>query len=1261
MQFVKNGPDVPEKLIQAHEEGKVVFFCGAGISFPAGLPGFGELVWKLYERMGVTPTGIQLNALKSSQFDTAVTLLEAEKPTSDWRYDVRQRMAELLQPDYSSRKSTATHKALLQLSKTPDDKTRLVTTNFDRVFEKVKADEGLNFSSYKAPLLPIPKNRWDGLVYLHGMLCENETRSTLDQLVLSSGDFGLAYLTERWASSFLSELFRNYTVCFVGYSLNDPVLRYMTDALAADRLLGESPPEMYAFGNYKNSKTSNNSFSTEESYWRAKNVTPILYKNYKNHFYLHETIAKWAEIYRDGLNGKEQIVITTAFSSPASSGPNNDYTRRLAWALSDQTGIPAKTFSKIKPTPSLDWLEALDSIELGKDDLARFGIQSEKFAQSYKFSLFRRPAPSHLSRDMAFFKPGYEMSNWDKVMEGLGQWLKLHLNNPNLILFILKHGNQLHETLKQMIEDEIEEQLEHQKSGNDAYFEELKIASPDALIDDQMLSVWSLVLSGYCDHSNNSLALYSWVERYKKTSLTVALKKQLRALLSPRVILRKPSLSLRGISENHTKSLFSWDIHLVASHVESALGQLRDSSAWFSDTALLSYDFYNLLLETIELKAELGDVAESEDYSHIYRPSIKEHVQNRDNDDWTVLIDLLRDSLVPLTKKSKAAARREVFRWWNTPYPLFKRIALHGATESGLISFEDLMSWFIEEDGRWFWSANTQREVMLILRDLGQKMNPEEAKLLVKLIIKGPKKEWFREGLNDKSFFALQERAIWLRLANLEKAGSHFDQETVEYFDVLKRNHPRWRLSNDERYDFPFWVSEGYEDVKSISSPKDKEELVKWLKESPEHDHWDKDDWPLRCKSDFRVSSYALLMLHEEGIWIAERWREAIQVWRKDKRLETKARRYLLPILLTFPSEQLSEISWDLANWLRDSLKDDKLGEKKFLTYFDVLINLPYQTNFEESQDLISSAINSSLGVLTESLFICWFAQKPSEGAGINHSIKIRLEALCSDEEQATVLSRVIIAHNVLSLFRVDKIWTEKRILNWFDWSKSNIASVYWKSYIWSPAVHKPFLIHIKKHFLETAKHYDELGEFKEQYARFITIVALQNYSEFRLSELNEAFFSMPVSALSTVVTTLREALSGAADKQNEYWKNRVKVFLERVWPKNRELGDGTINQIALLCIHAKANFAEAYGILKHSLREYQDTEYFVRQLLASGLLQSYPEISLKLLNQIIADPQFRMPSKLRESLRNIGDAEPSLVTRREYIRLFTLLRQHET
>lgn len=76
MQFVADGPDVPEELLQAHEEGKVVFFCGAGISYPAGLPGFKGLVERIYELSGTTKSEIEQEAFKSEKYDATLDLLE---------------------------------------------------------------------------------------------------------------------------------------------------------------------------------------------------------------------------------------------------------------------------------------------------------------------------------------------------------------------------------------------------------------------------------------------------------------------------------------------------------------------------------------------------------------------------------------------------------------------------------------------------------------------------------------------------------------------------------------------------------------------------------------------------------------------------------------------------------------------------------------------------------------------------------------------------------------------------------------------------------------------------------------------------------------------------------------------------------------------------------------------------------------------------------------------------------------------------------
>jgi NAD-dependent SIR2 family protein deacetylase len=195
MQFIKNGPDIPERLLQAHEDGQVVFFCGAGISYPASLPDFKGLVSKLYEALGETPSAIQQAAIKAGQFDTAIGLLEAD--IAGCREKVRPALARILTPDLTAPNATATHEALLALALNRDGRCRLVTTNFDRLFEDVITRKALRLDRFQAPLLPVPNHRWDGLVYLHGLLSSDPAPSELDCLVVSSGDFGLAYLTER--------------------------------------------------------------------------------------------------------------------------------------------------------------------------------------------------------------------------------------------------------------------------------------------------------------------------------------------------------------------------------------------------------------------------------------------------------------------------------------------------------------------------------------------------------------------------------------------------------------------------------------------------------------------------------------------------------------------------------------------------------------------------------------------------------------------------------------------------------------------------------------------------------------------------------------------------------------------------------------------------------------------------------------------------------------------------------------------------------
>jgi hypothetical protein len=474
MQFVRNGPEVPERLLQAHEEGRVVFFCGAGISYPAGLPGFEGLACELTKQVGEPLDRAERALFEQGQFDRV--LGPYEQRIQGGRTHVRKWLPEVLKPDLARPRALMTHLALLTLGRSKHDGLKLVTTNFDLLFEK--AAEHYRQPSFAVYPDPPARPRWEGLVHLHGWMPANPSEDDLDRLVLSDGDFGQAYLIHGWASRFVAGLLRDYVLCFVGYSLNDPVVRYMTAAHA----LEGAKDKMFVFvpGN-------KSGMTTQPSERHLDHVTRIVYDEAKNHQALHRTLQMWASLHRhsrrkDQLSGKERIIARYAHKSPKESKPENDFVGRMLWALSDPSGLPAKRFAELNPVPSLDWLEPLSEKRFGHADLARFGVVPQPVVDDQPaFSLMRRPSPSGLAPWMCVADPGVCGSRWDAVMRHLAAWLTRHLGDSALLLWLVKRGGRLHDDFVSKIERRLDEIAKYEREDNMAELARIQKGAPQAI------------------------------------------------------------------------------------------------------------------------------------------------------------------------------------------------------------------------------------------------------------------------------------------------------------------------------------------------------------------------------------------------------------------------------------------------------------------------------------------------------------------------------------------------------------------------------------------------------------------------------------------------------------------------------------------------------------------------------------------------------------------------------------------------------------
>jgi len=1274
MQFITNGPDIPDALLQAHEEGRVVFFCGAGISYPAGLPGFKGLVKEIYRLNGTECTDIEREAFTREHFDATLDLLERRLPGQ--RLAVRRALAQVLKPKLRRKRATDTHMALLRLARSREGALRLVTTNFDRIFHVAAKRTGQPFQAYAAPMLPIPKNsRWNGLVYLHGLLSEKADDIALNRLVVTSGDFGLAYLTERWAARFVSELFRNYVVCFVGYSINDPVLRYMMDALAADRMQGEVTPQAWALGDCEPGQEHGKTIE-----WEAKGVSPILYNvpaDSYDHSALHQTLHTWAETYRDGVQGKEAFIVKHARTQPQESTQQDDFVGRVLWALSDKSGLPAKRFADFNPAPSLDWLlEPFAYERFAHGDLPRFGVPPhDQLDTKQRFSLIRRPAPYDRAPPMLLASGGVSGSQWDDVMFHLARWLVRHLDDPRLIIWIAERGGQLHDRWLWLIEHELDRFSTLERDGKTSELNEIRLHAPMAIPGLSMRTLWRLLLSGQVKSPWRDLDLYRWQGRLKREGLTTTLRLELRELLAPKIVLKKPFRwgdddSSSTDEPSRIKQLVDWELVLAADHVQSTLHDLANEP-WKAALPHLLEDFQQLLRDALDLFRELGEADDRSDRSHWDLPSITPHWQNRGFRDWVSLIELLRDAWLAVRTNDSKRARRIVQTWFELPYPTFKRLAFFAASQDDCIQPERWVDWLLEDGAWWLWSTDTGREVLRLFVLQGRHLSRSAQERLEAAILTGPPREMYRDDLAADRWQVLVDRSVWLHLAKLSTSGLVLGAPAAARLAELSAAYPQWQLLANERDEFSHWMSAtgdpDYADSRDVEiAPRKRHELVQWLiKPMSERRPFYEDTWRDVCRTRFFHCLYALHDLAQDDVWPAGRWREALQTWAEEG-MVLRSWRYAAPLVQTMADTLLLEIDHAITWWMEAASKSISQHEDILLNLCRRVMTLPLETgsgtritrNGVETYDTVGSAINHPIGRATHALINLWFKQNPNDNDLLPVDFKVIFTALCNVQVDRFLHGRVLLSSRLIAFFRADRVWTEEHLLPVFSWSNPAEAKAMWEGFLWSPRLYQPLLTAFKSQFLESASHYTELGEHRQQFATFLTYAALGPTEGYTTEEFRTAIGALPQEGLEESARALSQALEGAADQREDYWRNRALPFWQQVWPKSRDLATPRIAESLIrMVIACRDEFPSALAAVQDWLLPIEHLDYVVHLLNESGLCRRYPSDALNLLSAMIADQQWA-PRKLGQCLDEIAQTAPFLVQEARYFRLREYLRR---
>jgi hypothetical protein len=543
---------------------------------------------------------------------------------------------------------------------------------------------------------------------------------------------------------------------------------------------------------------------------------------------------------------------------------------------------------------------------------------------------------------------------------------------------------------------------------------------------------------------------------------------------------------------------------------------------------------------------------------------------------------------------------------------------------------------------------------------IAPQLDAQSREILEPAILEGPPRAMFDDDIETVQLQRIIDREVWLRLAKYLAARNEIGFDAATRLSELSQQYPEWRLADDERDEFPVWMGPGEDLTKFKVTPKHRRDLMMWLRENPNTDHWHEDDWRERCKRDFPTTASALLALAQSGEWFKDRWREALQAW-ADEKLAARSWRYMGRVLALAPDEVIKELAHSLSWWLQAIAKIFHGNEADFFILIRRILAIYAEERVEADDDPVFKAINHPVGHVTEAALRWWYRQSLEDNQGLPGILKDIFTELCKIEIVSFRYGRLLLATHVITLFRVDSEWTTRYLLHVFDWELSREeARGAWMGFLWSPRLHPPLMEVIKAQFLNTAQHYSDLGKFGEQYAAFLTFAALEHSDAFSRGELAVATRSLPENGLHSAAEALVRAMDSAGERSTEYWHNRVVPYLKFIWPKSRDIITPAISEsCARLCIAAQDAFPEAVNELKYWLQPIDFPDSIVNLLYETKLCEHFPQPALAFLNAFIDDSTRWPPRKLKDCLDANRNVEPNLETDERFRRLQEYLRGH--
>lgn len=1251
MRFLADGPVIPSHLLTQRNEGNVIFFCGAGISRRAGLPDFTGLTQKVVEKLGAEKALAAMERGDSS--DRVFSLLVREFGQAEIDREIHAALKGTRKPDLSC------HQIILDLSRGTGGRPQLVTTNFDLLFEAVEK----RIARVVPPALPdlSLQQPIDGVVYLHGRLRKPEL-GVASGYVISSADFGRAYLSEGWATRFVKALRERYTIVLLGYRAEDPPMRYLLEGLnAADGVSYNSP--IYAF-------TQGDEGDAEEE-WQDRGVTPICYRKSDDHAGLWDTLSAWAEAVRnpDGWAAK---VIGIAHKRPIEIPPHER--GQVVELVSSKQG--AKLFADAKPAPSAEWMCVFDPNVRYAEPRSRSWNDEEEIDPLDLYGLDDDPARPPKEADGQRSIPGFNPLNWKHgdasfpERTGIRGWNSQWANPlPERLHHIARwFGEVMHQPAavwwaagwKQL-------------NPNMLWFVVRRLDRREGEIPQEAVTFWRLYLES-CDHGGNFDREYGWFEfrsMVGKEGWSGATLRFFERVSQPRV-----EFSRDGYGRSYPVEE-NWDGLPLSRLVDAKVRVLdrHNEKLGIPDEQLASVIAVvrRSLLAASSLLDEIGTLWWNMPPLH---PTGErgESFHGRK----TLYFLWYRDLVVRLAKLDPAAAALEVRQWPINDTYFFGKLTIYAAMFPDLVPAGQAISVLSDVNDRIFWEPRCQREILFTLRARWPDFTSRQRRAIERRIAKGPTR-WDNEKASDFR----RRRAVYAaeRLAWLELNGCPLTPATARKLDTLKRIDPKWSddwgSNADRSLDSRGGMVERITETRGIeSAPVGK--ILDEARSKTESRHGELRDFRpfegLVATQPFRALS-ALRLALRNGDVPTGFWEALLSNWPEETSI--KLRWLVAHTISNLPADALEALRYYVPRWFQKHLESLAEGDRpRALAILDRIIAIyvampPELTKSgmgrttvggvvqDRSEVSINKAINSPIGELAEALWRL-MPNTATEQGPMPDGMGERFEALFGANGDGSGHAACAVARHFP--------WLD----HWFpEWSNRVLRPMFALDHPLSEAVWHGF-----------AANPNWPSRATQRILCPSLLAVLRGEPTWSLDESEKQHLiqkmvrlSEPLSDETPLVSfrQVRDILAALDDKgrsdalwllgrivsEEGRWVAFVKPFIEKAWPRQMKFRtDSASRGFAHLVEQSGDNFPDAVRTVVGLLRPVAHLDMITYRLSkkpeegTNDFARTFPAETLQLLDALVADDRSQMPYELGKALEIIAEANPALRRTREWRRL---------